>query len=74
MFATLWYAGAVVFVVGFEGMTLEQCNGIMKVIGQDIYNAYQDPETMSVLQDDGFYYENWKATCEPQRLDLQGNK
>jgi hypothetical protein len=74
MFATLWYAGAVVLVLGFQGMSSEECNSLKSIMEHDIYNAYQDHESALALQNDGFYYENWKVTCEPQQLDLQNSK
>lgn len=69
MFATLWYAGAVMFTLGYSGMTLEECNNLKSIMEQDIYNAYQNLESATTLEVDGFRYEDWKVTCEPQRLD-----
>lgn len=70
MFATLWYAGVVVFVMGFESMTLTQCNEIKQMMEKDIYTAYQDPESAETMIDDGFVYESWKVTCETVRLSI----
>lgn len=68
MFATLWYAGAVMLTLGYSGMTQGECNNLKSVMEQDIYNAYQNIESATALEADGLRYENWKVTCEPQRL------
>ena len=44
VWATLWYAGAVVLTMGYEGQTLEQCNQLGQMMMYDISTAYADPE------------------------------
>lgn len=41
--ATLYYAGAVVLSMGYEGQTLEQCNFLGQQMMYDITTAYMDP-------------------------------
>jgi hypothetical protein len=71
MFATLWYAGAVVLVMGSKTMTLDQCNDLKAVMMEDIKTAYQDPNKSIVLEGDGFFFEKWKVTCEQDKIDIQ---
>ena len=68
---TLWYAGAVVMTMGYEGQTLKECENLRKIILQDITMAYmEEPERMSTTM---FPDHKFKTTCESERLPIDEN-
>jgi len=67
--ATLWYSGAVVLSMGYEGQTEDQCNHIGKMIMNDITTAYSDPDTLSDIVDIGvFPTDQFSFSCENEQL------
>lgn len=66
--ATLWYAGAVVFQLGFEGQTLNDCEVLIKMISTDIEQSYKDPSKIPELEKSMFPTNEFKATCETKVL------
>ena len=70
IWATLWYAGAVVLTIGYEGQTLEQCNQIGKLIMHDISTAYADPKIKTDLANTIFPTDEFGFTCETEMLPI----
>lgn len=66
--ATLWYAGAVVIQLGFEGQTLNDCEMLTKKMISDIERSYADPTTLSQLDTTMFPTNQFTATCETEKL------
>ena len=66
--ATLWYAGSVVFSMGFEGQTFEECNYMGEVMMFDIASAYSDPSKLDALEKSVFPTDEFSFTCENTRL------
>lgn len=67
--ATLWYAGSVVISMGFEGQTLEQCNGMGEVMMFDITSSYADPEKLAEIENIGvFPTDEFSFTCETTKM------
>lgn len=67
--ATLYYAGAVVLSMGYEGQTLEQCNQLGQIIMYDITSAYMDPALEAELEASVFpTADQFGFTCETERL------
>lgn len=65
---TLWYAGAVVMTMGYEGQTLKECDHLRKIVIQDIDMMYtEEPERMT---DTMFPDNKFKATCETVQLPI----
>lgn len=67
--ATLWYAGAVVVTLGFEGQTLEQCENLTSIMEDDIASAYNDPSVVETM-DERFQVDRWSTTCETEMLPI----
>lgn len=69
--ATLYYAGAVVLSMGYEGQTLEQCNQMGQLIMQDIESAYSNPETVTEIAKLGvFPINDFSFSCETEQLPV----
>lgn len=65
---TLWYAGAVVMTMGYEGQTLKECEYLRKVVLQDITITYmEEPERMATTM---FPKHEFKTTCETVQLPI----
>lgn len=66
---TLWYAGAVVFSIGYEGQTQGECERLGQVIMTDIQAAYADPETKSQILDLKVFETNqFSVSCETEMM------
>ncbi len=66
---TLWYAGAVVLSIGYEGQTEGECERLGQVIMTDITAAYADPETKSKILDLKVFESNqFSVSCETEML------
>ena len=70
--ATLWYAGAVVITLGYDGQTLDQCNQIGEIMMYDITNAYMDPALEADLAASPFPTDQFSFTCEAEQLPIDG--
>lgn len=69
--ATLWYAGAVVISIGYEGQTLEQCNHFGEMMMYDITTAYADPDILNEIIDIGvFPTDEFSFSCENKFLPV----
>lgn len=68
--ATLYYAGAVVLQLGFEGQTLDECNLLADAIRSDIERSYSDPTKIDELTLSMFPTNQFSVTCEDQILQL----
>jgi hypothetical protein len=69
MFATLWYAGAVVFSMGVAGP--DACEYVADTIEADIVAAYQDPAKAEELSSSMFPdVAEFRVTCDPERLPI----
>lgn len=68
--ATLWYAGAVVVTIGYEGQTLEQCEIITETMITNIETAYADEEAMEIIATSMFPTNQFDATCETELLPI----
>jgi len=69
--ATLWYAGAVVVSMGYEGQTEDQCNQIGEIMMYDIASAYADPDVLAEIVDIGIFpTDQFSFSCEIQFLPV----
>jgi hypothetical protein len=66
--ATLWYAGAVVMQLGFEGQTLNDCEMLTSMMKIDIEQSYADPKKLDELARSMFPTNQFEATCETEIL------
>lgn len=66
--ATLYYAGAVVLQLGYEGQSLNDCEMLTNLMITDIDSAYTDPETASQLDRSMFPTNEFTVSCETKRL------
>ena len=62
--ATLWYAGAVVFQLGYEGQTLADCEVLRETMLSDIQAIYTDPTETDELALTLFPTNEFEVTCE----------
>jgi hypothetical protein len=63
---TLWYAGAVVMTMGYEGQTLDECLKMSSIIQTDIDSAYAEMQTDS--NKSIFPTNKFSVTCEEELL------
>ena len=68
--ATLWYAGAVVLTLGYEGQSEDQCNQIGSIILEDIAAAYSDQEFKEQINSSLFPVDLFSFSCELQNLPI----
>lgn len=69
--ATLWYAGAVVVSMGYQGQTEQECKKITSMMMADVASAYADPKTLAEIADIGIFPTNkFTATCEKEFLPV----
>lgn len=68
IFATLWYAGTVVMVM--ETTSPESCDVIKTMMLEDTTAAYEDNDTERQLMNSMFPTNEWTATCESDRLEI----
>ena len=68
--ATLWYAGAVVLTLGYEGQTEDECNMIGQQIMYGITTSYSDPEMEEVLAESPFPTHQFSFSCENEMLPV----
>ena len=66
--ATLWYAGAVVMQLGFEGQTLNDCEMLTSMMKIDIEQSYADPKKLDELARSMFPTNQFETTCETEIL------
>jgi hypothetical protein len=66
--ATLWYAGAVVMQLGYEGQTLNDCELLRKTMETDITQSYANPEKIDDFAMSMFPTNQFKVTCENKVL------
>lgn len=66
--ATLWYAGAVVMTIGYEGQTLQLCQEVSNIIMNDINSAYE--ENYPEIKDSPFNDNKFYTTCEDKVLPI----
>lgn len=71
MFATLWYAGAVVATLGYNNMPLSDCENLAATMLDDIMITYDDPERVKKL-DKWPDETKWDVTCEKTNLFIEG--
>jgi hypothetical protein len=64
--ATLWYAGLVIFQLGNEGQTLNDCEVLVKMMITDIEQSYSNPALKSQLNLTMFPENKFTATCETE--------
>lgn len=65
---TLWYAGAVVLTMGWDGLTYEECEEMRKIALEDIILTYT--ETPELMQDTMFPTNEFEVTCETEQLPI----
>jgi hypothetical protein len=66
---TLWYAGAVVFSMGYEGQTEGECKQLGQLIMSDIATSYADPDTKSkIIELQVFESNQFSVSCETEML------
>lgn len=68
--ATLWYAGAVVLQLGYEGQTLNDCEVLTQAMLIDIERSYSDPAKIDDLMLSLFPTNEFSVTCEEQMLEI----
>lgn len=66
--ATLWYAGAVVLTLGYEGQTLEQCETLTNQMIADVTSAYYDPSIN--INETMFPTNEFAVSCEKEMLPI----
>jgi hypothetical protein len=66
--ATLWYAGAVVIQIGYEGQTQYECEVLAESMRVDIEASYADPSKIDDLALSLFPTNEFSVTCEAKRL------
>lgn len=70
MFATLWLSGAVALSLGYEGMSLQECNMLTEQMMKDVEYTYQTaPEVMVDRNGNPVGIEEWEVSCEPELLE-----
>jgi len=62
--ATLWYAGTVVFSMGYEGQTLGECLDLTQLIASDINASYSDQDILIELKQSAFPDNKFTTTCQ----------
>ncbi len=67
--ATLWYAGAVVFSMGYEGQTLQECADLNKVIMTDINASYLNGKMLPELEASMFPANKFYTSCQTDFLE-----
>lgn len=68
--ATLWYAGAVVFQLGYEGQTLNDCELLTHIMRSDIEESYADPSKIEELSRSQFPTNQFAVSCETEVLPI----
>jgi hypothetical protein len=68
--ATLWYAGAVVLQLGYEGQTQYECEVLAEAMRIDIERSYADPAKIDDLALSLFPTNEFSVTCEEQMLEI----
>lgn len=63
---TLWYAGAVVFSIGGDGVSLDECKTLTNSMMVDIIASYQDEETVAELKGTLFETNEFSVSCESE--------
>ena len=67
----LYYAGAVVMTMGFEGQTLAQCEELAKLVQHDITVTYlEDPASMEATM---FPTNQFTVDCNTERKPIDEN-
>ena len=64
--ATVWYAGTVVMVLGYEGQSLDQCNSLSQIIVDDISKTYETPT--EEIKNSIYPTNKFSVTCEEKVL------
>lgn len=68
--ATLWYAGAVVMQMGYEGQTLTECESLIRAIQEDIERTYQDQTMTDEISQSMFPTNQFTVSCETESLPI----
>lgn len=69
--ATLWYAGAVVVSMGYEGQTEQECKTITSRMQADVVASYADAETLADITALGIFPTNqFTVSCENVQLPV----
>jgi hypothetical protein len=66
--ASLWYAGAVVLQLGYEGQTLNDCELLTRMMREDIEESYADPSKIEELSQSPFPTNQFTVSCETEVL------
>ncbi len=64
--ATVWYAGTVVMVLGYEGQSLDQCKTLSTIIKNDIALTYENPT--DEIKNSIYPTNKFAVTCEQKIL------
>jgi hypothetical protein len=67
--ATLWYAGAVVLQIGYDGQTPNDCQLLAKMMMVDIEQSYNDTTMIDDLAASMFPTNQFVATCETEIIE-----
>ena len=68
--ATLWYAGAVVMQIGYEGQTLSDCEALTRTMMIDITASYSDSTKIDALSQSMFPTNQFDTSCETEKLPI----
>lgn len=68
--ATLWYAGAVVMQMGYEGQTLTECESLIRAMQEDIERTYQDQTMTDEISQSMFPTNQFTVSCETESLPI----
>ena len=67
--ATLWYAGTVVFSLGYEGQTFKECLDLTQFLMRDINFAYQSKGKLIDTRKPIFPVNKFTTTCQTDFLE-----
>ena len=68
--ATLWYSGAVVVQLGYEGHSLNDCEVLKTVMLLDLEQTYSDPSELGQSMTSVFPTNEFTVSCETSVLPI----
>jgi hypothetical protein len=68
--ATLWYSGAVVLQLGYEGQSIDECLSLTRTMTLDLEQSYAEPENIDPQTLSMFPTNEFAVSCEVEKLDI----
>jgi hypothetical protein len=68
--ATLWYSGAVVMQLGYEGQTADECLSLTRTMTLDLEQSYAEPENIDPQTLFMFPTKEFAVSCEMEELGI----